>query len=153
MKASSKTEVISIRVTAKEKADIKIAAAKSVVSIKDYLLHSKPSQIAAAEVTTELLEKRLGLSLFTLDTLYSAVTTKELQVKVATALSTLDPDGLAWYGYKADKGHLWSNTATPTTVNPNNRTLRLLIDGIIKEDEDPELSGFAVLSQAILESR
>ena len=153
MKAKHRTEVITIRATAKEKATIVIAAAKAGLSITDYLLSSKPSQIAAAEVTTELLEKRLGLSPFTLDTLYSAITTKELQVKTATALSTLDPDGLAWYGYKADKGHLWSNTATPTTVSPNSRTLRLLIDGIIKEDEDPELSGFAVLSQAILESR
>lgn len=143
MKVGSKTSIITIRVTAKEKASIVIAAAKAGLSITDYLLSSRSEQIADAEVTTELLEKRLGLSPFTLDTLYSAVTTKEQQVKTATALSTLDPDGLPWYGYKADKGYLWSNTVAPTSVSDNSKTLRSLIDEIIKEDEDPR-SGFAV---------
>lgn len=131
---NGRREIITIRATADQKVQLVAKAVAANMNLSEYIL-SICASTQQDEMTTELLETRLGLSAYTLDVLYSEVDTMDLKSKTAQALATLDPDGLEWYGQNALSGNIWTNTPQAEGVNANSRALRKLVKAIFTEED------------------
>ena len=139
--ANRKTEVITIRATATQKARLMAKAALAGLGLSEYILSGgEAANPVDANVTTEMLEQRLGLKCYTLNMLYNEIDTPDLKNKTAKALATLDPDGLEWYGEQTPNGYVWTNTLSVKPQSSNNKALRALMADIQKETEDSQVA-------------
>ena len=131
---SRRSEMIAIRVTPEQKAELTAKAEAAGKNLSDYVLtRCEGDKPVEDTMNTMQLEERLGFNLGTLDDMVRELDTTDLKAKVAKALGTLDPDGLFWYSEATSKGNVWLNTPTVKAVNLVNRAFRRLLTPIFDE--------------------